>query len=148
MKRRCAWARAARAVAAAGAVALGTWWGRGEVPSGERMHGVTKDRITGTPVLPAPLAEPATAVDPAPPLAPRRPDVHEIRAACPSLIESRFEHERWAVEPDEAALLDQEDYLARRENNELLAYEGAWIYRKCRAMPAEALAWRGCDSTM
>ena len=58
-------------------------------------------------------------------------------------LESRFENERWEVEPDNAEWLDQEGYLASREHNELVAYERSWAYRKCRAMPTEALDWRG-----
>ena len=61
-------------------------------------------------------------------------------------LESRFEKERWEVEPDNAEWLewlDQKGYLASRERNELVAYDRAWVYRKCRAMPAEALEWRG-----
>lgn len=58
-------------------------------------------------------------------------------------LESRFENERWEVEPDNAEWLDQEGYLASREHNELVAYERSWAYRKCRAMPTDALEWRG-----
>ena len=239
MRRRRVWACTAVAIAAAGGVALGTWSVRCEVPRGERANG----RITEVPTRPAPAAVPAAdAAAPVPP-SPRRPDVHDIRAACPSLIgeltaecesalerrfvgtwakspsslvrgvtyaeifaldgttyatvrdalarpecrvppgrmrsdlgescaagamvrlgllhfvcdrwaaqardaderlrlETRFENERWEVEPDNAAWLDQEGYLAAREVKELNAYNRSWKYRKCRAMP-EAIEWRG-----
>ena len=58
-------------------------------------------------------------------------------------VETRFENERWEVEPDNAEWLDQEQYLAAREVKELNAYDRSWVYRKCRAMPVEALEWRG-----
>ena len=58
-------------------------------------------------------------------------------------LESRFENQRWDVEPDNAEWRDQQSYLRGRELKELVAYERAWKYRKCRAMRAEALEWRG-----
>ena len=58
-------------------------------------------------------------------------------------LETRLENERWDVEPDNAEWLDQEDYLKAREQRELNAFERSWEYRKCRAMPAGALEWRG-----
>ena len=58
-------------------------------------------------------------------------------------LESRFENQRWDVEPDNAEWRDQQSYLRGREMKELNAYERSWTYRKCRAMRAGALAWRG-----
>ena len=240
MKRMRVWACATLAAAAAGGVALGTWWDRGEVPPGVRLHDTPEDWISETPSTPAPAAAPTVA--PAPPA--DLPDIHEIKAACPSLIgeltaqcesalerrflgtwaqrprqmvpgvtdgeifalngatyaavrdalarpecrvppgrmradrggicaadamarlgllhfvcdhwtaqdpdgserlrlETRFENARWEVEPDNADWLDQEDYLDARTQRELNAYQRSWEYRKCRAMPAEALEWRG-----
>ena len=243
MRRMRVWSCAA--LAAAGGVALGTWWVRSEAPPDRPAPGVTADRISEAPTIPAPPAEPAAAADSAPTApAPRLPDVYEMRAACPSLIgeltaqcesalerrfagewpqrprplvpgvtyrelfalnestyaavrsalarpecrvppgrmradlgescaadamarlgllhfvcdrwaaqdsggderlrlETRFENERWDVEPENAEWLDQEGYLSSREHNELVAYDRAWKHRKCRAMPAEVLEWRG-----
>ena len=91
MKRMRVWACAAVAAVAAGSIALGPWWGRGEVPPGGppggRVHDTPEDWITETPTTPAPAATPTVVVDSGPTLpAPHLPDVHEIRAACPSLI--------------------------------------------------------------
>ena len=61
----------------------------------------------------------------------------------PLRLETRFENERWEVEPDNAEWRDQRSYLKGREVKELNAYERSWKYRKCRAMGAEALEWRG-----
>ena len=234
---------AALAVAAAGGVALGTWWAHSEAPPGRRAHDANGGRIAEVPKHTAAREPAAFHAAPAPP-APRLPDVHDIRAACPSLVgeltaqcesalerrfvgawaqlpsslvtgvtygelfaldestyatvrdalarpecrvppgrmradlgescaadamarlallhfvcdvwtvedpdgserlrlESRFENQRWDVEPDNAEWRDQRSYLRGREIKELNAYEGSWQYRKCRTMPAEALEWRG-----
>ena len=234
---------AALAVAAAGGVALGTWWAYSEAPPGQRAPDANGGRIAEVPKHTAAGEPAAFHAAPAPPT-PRLPDVHEIRAACPSLVgelpaqcesalerrfvgswaqrpsslvtgvtygeifaldestyaavrdalarpecrvppgrmradlgescaagamarlallhyvcdgwtvedpegseplrlESRFEHQRWDVEPDNAEWRDQQSYLRGREIKELNAYARSWEYRKCRAMRAEALEWRG-----
>ena len=87
MKRICLWACVAIAIAAASGVALGTWWVRGEAPPDEQGHGAVERRVVKVAALPVATAEPAAAAGVSPASsAPRLPDVHEIRAACPSLV--------------------------------------------------------------
>ena len=87
MKRMRVWACAAVAAVAAGGIALGTWWGRSATPLDPQMQGAIEESIPETPTPLALVAEPPAAADsaPAPPV-PALPDVHEIKAACPSLI--------------------------------------------------------------